>query len=114
MHSGVAGSYCSQNARSIDQRHGRSRGDDYELIRWVLICSGKVESASVSTRSLDFVHILAPRRDLPEFPVGLVRNHVQSAVRTLAHVADALTTIRQKVLFADNAVAVYDQPHESL
>ncbi len=38
---------------------------------------------------------LASRRDSPELPVGLIRNHVEGAVGALTHVADPLPTIRQ-------------------
>ena len=51
---------------------------------------------------------LAPRRDSPEFPVWLIRNHVERAVGALPHVADPLPAIRQQVLFARHAVAFDD------
>ena len=57
---------------------------------------------------------LAPRRDLPELPVALVRHHVERAVRALPHVADTLPALPQQVLFAHHAVPFDDQPHEPL
>ena len=57
---------------------------------------------------------LTPRRNPQEFPIGLIRNHVESPLWTLAHVADSLTTIHQQVLFANNAIIFDDQPHEPL
>src|ERR1044071_1744380 len=53
------------------------------------------------------------RSYLPKLPVPLVRDHVERAVRPLAHVADALVAVGEQVLFAHHAVAFDDQPHQT-
>jgi hypothetical protein len=57
---------------------------------------------------------LAARRDFPEFAVCLIRHDVECPVSSLSHVAYALPTLRQQMLFSDYAVFLDNQPHESL
>src|SRR5688572_11090290 len=55
----------------------------------------------------------APRHELPELPVRLVGHHVERAVRTLAHVADALAAVGEEVFFTYDPVVLEDQSHKS-
>lgn len=46
--------------------------------------------------------------NLPEFTVGLICYDIERTVGTLAHVADSLSAISQKVFFTDNAIVFDD------
>src|SRR5687767_7106008 len=52
-------------------------------------------------------------RQSPQLSVGLVRNHIQGAIRSLSHVSHALAAIRQQVLFARDSVVLDDKTDEA-